>query len=114
MAVNEPGFSTIAPESNISAQEILIKTIELKNVQTLELYDASRRVANDRWLVSLVARIAIPTDSSLFDESDSSVNNMEEIRNAIGEKIVFERRRERNFILNAYKKHKKRTLWYNQ
>ena len=86
------------PEPSNLVEEILIKRIELKNGQILELYDASRKVAGDRWLVSLIARISIPTDSSLLNNVDLQVGDMEEIRNALGEKIVYEKKRARNFI----------------
>ena len=79
-------------------EEELIKRIELTNGQTLKLYDASRKIAGDRWQILLIARIEIPVESSLFDKVDLAVIDMEEVRNAFGEKIVFEKRRERNFI----------------
>lgn len=79
-------------------EEELIKRIELTNGQTLKLYDASRKIAGDRWQILLIARIEIPVESSLFDKADLSVIDMEEVKNAFGEKIVFEKRRERNFI----------------
>jgi hypothetical protein len=78
--------------------EELIKKIGLTNGLTLELYDASRRVAGDRWLVSLVAKIAIPNNSPFLDKADASCNDMEAFQKAFGEKILFEKKRARNFI----------------
>jgi hypothetical protein len=98
MTVNASGTLVTEPEPSIWVEEKLIQTIELKNGQTLELYDASRKVAGDRWRVSLIARILISTDSSVLQKTGLSANEVEEIRNAFGEKVVFEKKRERNFI----------------
>jgi hypothetical protein len=111
------------------------------------LYDASRKVTGDRWLVQLITRIKVPIDASLFDKADLSIIDMEDIRHAFGAEIIFETKRGRNFIdqrkkgevledmmnsfiiasstylshnkfpqnfiLNEYKKHKKKRSWYN-
>jgi hypothetical protein len=42
--------------------ENLIKTIVLGNGLILEIYDHSRKVAGDRWLVKMVAKVDIPLD----------------------------------------------------
>lgn len=98
MAVKESSASVMEPEQDILIEEKLIKTIELKNGRTLELYDASRKVADDRWLVQLIARIKISIDASLFDKADLSIIDMEDVRHAFGGEITFEKKRKRNFI----------------
>ena len=98
MVVKALDASVMEPEQNMLIEEKLIKTIELKNSRTLELYDASRKVASDRWLVQLIARIKISIDASLFDKADLSIIDMEDVRNALGAEITFEKKRERNFI----------------
>ncbi|MBW1745996.1 MAG: hypothetical protein JRI62_09990 [Deltaproteobacteria bacterium] len=79
-------------------EEKLIKNIDLENGLQLKLYDASRKLAGDRWLVSLIARIEIPTSDSLLKEDASPSLNVDEVRKLLGEKLVFERKREKIFI----------------
>jgi hypothetical protein len=40
----------------------LIKTIVLGNGLILEIYDHSRKIAGDRWLVKMVSKVDIPID----------------------------------------------------
>ena len=79
-------------------EEKLIKTIDLENGLELKLYDASRKLAGDRWLVSLIARMEIPTSDSLLKEDVSSSLNIDEVRKILGEKLLFEQKREKIFI----------------
>ena len=79
-------------------EEKLIKNIDLENGLELKLYDVSRKLAGDRWLVSLIARIEIPTSDSLLKEDASPSLNVDEIRKVLGEKLLFERKREKIFI----------------
>ena len=79
-------------------EEKLIKTIDLENGLELKLYDASRKLAGDRWLVSLIARIEIPTSDSLLKEDVSPSLNVDEVRKVLGEKLLFEQKREKFFI----------------
>ena len=55
-------------------------------------------MAGGRWLVQLIARIKISIDASLFEKTDLSIIDMEDVRNAFGSEITFEKKRERNFI----------------
>jgi len=79
-------------------EEVLIKTIDLENGLELKLLDASRKLAGDRWLVALIARIEIPTGDSLLKEDASSSLNVDEVRKVLGEKLLFEQKREKIFI----------------
>jgi hypothetical protein len=79
-------------------EEKLIKNIDLENGLELKLYDASRKLAGDRWLVSLIARIEISTSDSLLKEDVSPSLNVDEVRKVLGEKLLFEQKREKIFI----------------
>ena len=79
-------------------EEVLIKTIDLENGLELKLYDASRKLAGDRWLVSLIARMEIPTNELLLKKDGSPLLNIDEVRKALGEKLLFEQKREKIFI----------------
>ncbi|MFV9646152.1 MAG: hypothetical protein ACNYWU_10045 [Desulfobacterales bacterium] len=79
-------------------EEVLINTIDLENGLELKLFDSSRKLAGDRWLVSLIARIEIPTNDSLLKEDGSSLLNFDEAIKVLGEKLLFELKRERIYI----------------
>jgi len=79
-------------------EEVLINTIDLENGLKLKLFDRSRKLAGDRWLVSFIARIEIPINDSLLKGDGSSLLNFDEAVKALGEKLLFEQKRERVYI----------------
>jgi len=76
----------------------LITSIALANGLILELYDGSRRVAGDRWLVCAIARIDIPVDEIGFLTVHPWIPDAAEIKKHLGERVRFEQKRERHFI----------------
>jgi hypothetical protein len=87
-------------------QEKLIDSIKLENDLILELYDSSRRVAGDRWLVSLVARLEVRVKPEYFQEEDAPHLPFEAIRAAVGEKATYRHEKTRNFIVETEKENK--------
>ena len=79
-------------------EDNLIKTIDLENGLKLKLFDVSRKLIGDRWLVSLIASIEMPINDSLLQKDVSSLFNVDEVRKALGEKLLFEQKREKIFI----------------
>ena len=79
-------------------KQTLIKTIELSNGLKLDFYDISRKLAGDRWYVGLIARIDITLIDSLLTNQHLSHYSVEEIRNALGESVRFQQKRERHYI----------------
>jgi hypothetical protein len=79
-------------------EQTLIKTIELSNGLKLDFYDISRKLAGDRWYVGLIARIDILMIDSLLINQHLSQYSVEEIRNALGESVCFQQKRERHYI----------------
>ncbi|MBW2449242.1 MAG: hypothetical protein PVH67_13645 [Desulfobacterales bacterium] len=79
-------------------EQTLIKTIELSNGLKLHFYDISRKLAGDRWYVGVIARIDIPLIDSVLTNQHLSQYNVEEIRNALGESVRFQQKRERHYI----------------
>ena len=79
-------------------EQTLIKTIELSNGLKLHFYDISRKLAGDRWYVGVIARIDIPLIDSLITNQHLSHFSIEEIRNALGESVRFQQKRERHYI----------------
>lgn len=84
-------------------KETLVKTIDLENNQKLEIYDASRRVGADTWLVTMIARVEILINELLFTAEELSSINLDEIKKALGEKVYFQTKIDRNFINDARK-----------
>ena len=79
----------------------LVKTIGLKNNLKLKIYDRSKKMAGDRWLVSMIAQVDIPVSSvpqTLHDLQHDPDNNKDEIMKLLGNTVTFEQKRERFFI----------------
>jgi hypothetical protein len=77
-------------------KEKLIKTLDLKNGLQLKIYDASRNLVGDRWLVSLIARMEIPVSEVL--ERNDPQENVKVLKDVLGERIMFEQKRQRLFV----------------
>ena len=86
----------MASKKILSMKEKLIKTLALENRLQLKIYDASRKLAGDRWLVSLIARIEIPV-SEVLEKHDPQVN-VKELKDVLGEQIIFEQKRQKTFV----------------
>lgn len=82
--------------------EQLIKSIELENRQRLDIFDASKGIAGDRWQVTVIARMVISIDDIFSD--DNFANNKipsppaDEIKAVLGDTVTFEVKKQRNFI----------------
>ena len=84
-------------------KEKLIKTMELKNGMTLNFYDASRPLSGDRWLISLIVRMEIPVVEALINDEGKSMDGVDEIKKVLGEKVLFEQKRDRIFVEESEK-----------
>jgi len=84
-------------------KEKLIKTLDLGNGLQLNVYDASRKLVGDRWLVSLIVRMDVPVTEALKKNSRESVENIDEIKDMLGESVLFEKKREKIFVDTAEK-----------
>jgi len=76
----------------------LIKTIDLENGMQLNIFDSSRKLAGDRWMVTMIARIEIPVSEVLIQDGQQSKESVNEIKKVLGEKVLFEQKRERIFV----------------
>lgn len=81
----------------------LIKTIDIKKNITLNLYDSSKKLAGDSWLIKLIVRMEIPVTEALIQENSELVDIVTEIKKVLGEKVLFEQVLERIFIDDAKK-----------
>jgi hypothetical protein len=78
-------------------EESLVREIPLANNLRLDVYNGSRRLAGDRWLVRLIARIRIPVDTVWDPESAGDVSKSA-VKEKIGDTAVFETVKTRHFI----------------
>lgn len=78
-----------------------IVTISLENGLILMIYDESKRIAGDRWHISLTARIEILTNQIQFTSLD--LEKRPEVIQIIGDQINFEKKLIRNFVADNEK-----------
>jgi hypothetical protein len=74
----------------------LIKSISLENDLIISFYDESRKIAGDRWQVTVNAKIQILTAQVQFTRMDTKKKT--EIIQEIGEQIYYEKKLIRNFV----------------
>jgi len=79
--------------------ERLISQHALANGLILELWDHSRPLIGDRWYVVLETRIAVPVGPNTLPPELKAL--ADQVVTALGEKINFTRKEERNFISAA-------------
>ena len=75
------------------------KRLELDNNHVLEIFDDSRKIAADAYVVVMTARMNIPVEPSLFSTQDVADEMFEKILDELGSPIVYEYRLERNMIM---------------
>jgi hypothetical protein len=76
----------------------LIENITLKNGLILQMFDLSKNVAGNRWLVSFEARIEVEVKPEYFAGHHPSAVPFENIRALVGNKAIYHYKKERNFI----------------
>jgi len=67
----------------------LIETITLPNGLILELWDKSRPMAGDRWLISLLAKVEVPVLPEYFSTLDNGEQAYRDLLAAYGDPLVF-------------------------
>ena len=79
-------------------KEELIKTLDLENGLQLNVYDASRKLVGDRWLVSLIIRMDVPVAEALKKNNREPIEHIDEIKDVLGDSVLFEKKREKIFV----------------
>lgn len=87
-------------------EENIYKQIELENKQTLVIWDMSRRISDDAFLVLMKAKIEIQIKKDLFSDpvfSEQGMTDMKfnEIVSVLGDTVIYEYAIERNFIMET-------------
>lgn len=81
----------------------VLSTMQLKNGLCLSCIDKSRKIAADRWYIDIVARIEITVEEKWFVNSSVDELNVDDIRHVLGDRTVFEKTYERNFVSDDVK-----------
>jgi hypothetical protein len=76
----------------------LFESLELANGLTLEIWNLSRLVAGDRWLVSLEVRIELPLDTSYLESVLEKEKEFSLIKQLLGPTVTYSYKRERHFV----------------
>ena len=79
-------------------KETLIEKTRLDNQAILEIYDDSRTMIGDRLLVVLTARVRIFLDSIYQGSPSPDLPPRKELKNRLGDPVVWEHSRQRRFI----------------
>jgi hypothetical protein len=80
-----------------------IDTIRLENGLILKLYDSSRRVAADRWLVCFVALVEIQVRPEYFESEDLPDISFGDVRSVVGQRITYRHEKTRKFVAETEK-----------
>ena len=78
--------------------EKLVETITLDNGIKVEIWDLSRVLAGDRWLVSLEARVDIPLVPEILPSSPEKDKFFQVLQRVFGDKIPYRYKQERHFV----------------
>ena len=76
----------------------LVEIIELDNDLKVEIWDLSRVLAGDRWLVSLEARADVPLAPEMLPPTDEREKLLEVLRRVYGDKVPYRYKQERHFV----------------
>jgi len=97
----------LGPAPNKGKKIIMVsmvyKKIELENNQTLIISDLSREISADGYVVIMKANIEINIEKELFFEAPLSDFKFEDILATLGDKVIYEYKIERNFIMSKEK-----------
>lgn len=80
-----------------------VSSCQLKNGLTLLCLDQSRKIASDRWYICVRVRITIPVEKKWFANHPVDGQKFGKIRDALGKEVVFQQKKERNFVSDDQK-----------
>ena len=76
----------------------LLEKSTLNDGHQLRIIDTSRKLSDDRWMVSLLVEIEIPVVNSLFKQGKILTEDVNRIKRVIGKQVVFKKTIERFFV----------------
>lgn len=75
------------------------RKLDFDNGYCLEIFDDSRKIGADAWVVIMTAIMEIPVEASLFASEPLSDSKFNDILNTLGSPIEYRYRLERNMIM---------------
>jgi hypothetical protein len=87
-------------------EEQLFKTIDLDSGLKINIYDVSKKMGKDRWLVSMKIQMDIPISKIVWNRSEPSGPSgpsMDDIHKVLGPSVCFEQTIQRVFIAETEK-----------
>jgi len=79
------------------------KKLDLEHGHCLEIFDDSRKIGADAWVVIMTATMKIPLEMSLFTSEPLSDSEFDDILNILASPIEYRYRLERNMIMDHEK-----------
>lgn len=73
-------------------------SLNLKNGLTLLGWDQSKKITADHWHVCVMVEISIPVEKKWFGDNPMDEETFKQIKGELGESVVFQQKRERQFI----------------
>lgn len=80
-------------------ESVPYKKIELENTHCLDIFDDSRKIGEDAYVVIMTAKMEIPVEKALFASDPLTDDRFEDILETLGTPVVYEYRIERNMIM---------------
>lgn len=80
-------------------ERIPYRKLDLAHGHRLEIFDDSRKIAEDAWVVIMTAIMQIPVETSLFSSVSLSDGEFDDILKILGSPIEYRYRLERNMIM---------------
>jgi len=84
-------------------EEELVKKETLGNGETLDIFDCSRKISEDAFLVKMTARITVQVKEELFSREALTRASFQDMVKKTGPSVAFEYNAERNFIMKPDK-----------
>ncbi|MCG8549458.1 MAG: hypothetical protein MI799_03535 [Desulfobacterales bacterium] len=79
------------------------KKLDLDHGHSLDVFDDSRKIGADAWVVIMTAIMKIPVERSLFTSQPLSDKEFDDILETLGSPIEYRYRLERNMIMDHEK-----------
>ncbi len=79
------------------------RKVDFDHGHCLEIFDDSRKIGADAWVVIMTATMKIPVEMSLFTSKPLADNEFDDILDTLGSPIEYRYRLERNMILGHEK-----------
>lgn len=85
------------------SSERVIGTHQLDNGLALNFLDRSKQIAGDRWFVSVAVQVKVPVEKKWFIDDPMADIDFEHMQRELGAEVVFEQKKERNFMSSNQK-----------